>query len=671
MIAGCFDPSDVAMAEGSGDSTSDESSGRSTSFGTMDGEATAGTASTSADPMESGSATGPGDSSSPNADPHALADTYLAGQDESLAIASAAGLLRNDIDPDGDALQVIASAPSSTREGGEVEVQADGSFAYAPPPASWWGEDSFTYEVSDERGGTAIGEVRVMVRPKAIPLGLVAGGTGGFSIDGQVPRDSLGFSVSGAGDVNGDGLADLIVGAPGAEPDPTVATDAGRSYVVFGKAGGETVSLNAVAGGTGGFVIDGQTSGDSSGISVSGAGDVNGDGLADLLVGAYNADPAAGADAGRSYVVFGKAGGEAVSLAAIAGGTGGFVIEGEASGDLLGISVSGAGDVNGDGLADLIVGAPGADPPVRRTDAGRSYVVFGKPGGEAVSLAAIAGGTGGFVIDGQAYGGFAGFSVSGAGDVNGDGLADLIVGAYRESPGRSYVVFGKAGGEAVSLPSVAGGAGGFVINGEVSGDNSGRSVSGAGDVNGDGLGDLIVGAHRAVLPAARSYAGRSYVVFGKAGGEAVSLAVVAGGTGGFAIDGEASDDNSGRSVSEAGDVNGDGFADLIVGALQADPATGSSAGRSYVVFGKAGGDLVSLAAVASGTGGFAIDGEASDDFSGLSVSGAGDVNGDRFADVIVGAPTAEPPATVGAGTGKSYVVFGGDFSLSATFLDTP
>jgi hypothetical protein len=106
-------------------------------------------------------------------------------------------------------------------------------------------------------------------------------------------------------------------------------------------------------------VINGQCAGDFSGWSVSAAGDVNGDGLADLIVGAGRSDPAAGSDAGRSYVVFGKTGGSAVDLSAIAAGSGGFVINGECAGDFSGYkSVSAAGDVNGDGLADLIVGAP-------------------------------------------------------------------------------------------------------------------------------------------------------------------------------------------------------------------------------------------------------------------------------------------------------------------------
>ncbi|MBA5249770.1 MAG: hypothetical protein FE834_09645, partial [Gammaproteobacteria bacterium] len=168
---------------------------------------------------------------------------------------------------------------------------------------------------------------------------------------------------------------------------------------------------------------------------------------------------------------------------------------------------------------------------------------------------------------------------------------------------------------------------GFVINGEVANDYSGQSVSFAGDVNGDGLDDLIIGAYNANLQK-----GRSYVVFGKTDTNAINLSDIASasGTGGFAINGEKANDFSGISVSSAGDVNGDGLDDLIVGASSSD----SRKGKSYVVFGKTNGTTINLSdiASASGIGGFVINGEAANDFSGRSVSSAGDVNGDGLDD---------------------------------------
>ena len=465
----------------------------------------------------------------------------------------------------------------------------------------------------------------------------------GFRIDGSEPYDISGRSVSGAGDVNGDGLADLIVGAYAADQNTTLNT--GASYVVFGKTDTTPVSLSSL--GAGGFRIDGIDAGDLSGFSVSGAGDVNGDGLADLIVGAFGADPNAEPSAGESYVVFGKSDSAAVSLSAL--GLGGFRIDGIDIEDSSGRSVSGAGDVNGDGFADLLIGAFKAN-----VSAGHSYVVFGKTGSTSVSLASL--GTAGFRIDGIDTNDSSGESVSGAGDVNGDGLADIIVGASRAEPngivnaGESYVIFGKTGSAAVSLAAL--GAGGFRITGADSGDQSGKSVAGAGDVNGDGFADLIVGAYNADLTApARVNAGRSYVVFGKTNTTAVSLGSL--GAGGFSIDGIDANDSAGTSVSGAGDVNGDGLADLVIGASGADPNGADEAGESYVVFGKTGSTAVSLAAL--GAGGFRVDGIDAFDGSGYSVSGAGDVNGDGLADLIVGAFYADPNDNTSAG--ESYVIF--------------
>jgi vacuolar-type H+-ATPase subunit E/Vma4 len=575
----------------------------------------------------------------------------------------------------GSATLTAGETLSVTVNGATYRVQPDQStrawslnLGTATPSAGSLGalEAGQSYEViaraTDVAGNTRVdGTSQELTLSRPIPridLSAIASGSGGFVINGQSLYDESGISVSSAGDVNGDGLADLLVGASGS--DPAAGANAGRSYVVFGKTSTSAIALSAIAAGSGGFVINGQGANDWSGSSVAAAGDVNLDGLADLIVGAYGSDPSAGNVAGRSYVIFGKTSGAAVDLSAVAGGTGGFVINGQGASDASGRSVSSAGDVNGDGLIDFLVGA--SDSSTSMGDrAGRSYVVFGKTSTSAIDLSAIAAGSGGFVINGQGASDWSGSSVAAAGDVNLDGLADLIVGAYGSDrsagnvAGRSYVIFGKTSGAAVDLSAVAGGTGGFVINGQCAGDKSGISVSSAGDVNGDGLADVIVGAMDS-SPPGRSSAGRSYVVFGKSSGTAVDLSALATGSGGFVINGQCAYDSSGISVSFAGDFNGDGLADLIVGANLASPASGWRDGRSYLVFGKTSGTEVNLSAVAMGSGGFVINGQAMNDFSGRSVSAAGDINGDGLVDLLVGAPGSDPSFFLDAG--RSYVVFG-------------
>jgi FG-GAP repeat protein len=171
--------------------------------------------------------------------------------------------------------------------------------------------------------------------------------------------------------------------------------------------------------------------------------------------------------------------------------------------------VSGVGDVNGDGFADVALGVPQASPNV--ASSGQTYVVFGKADTTSVELTDIVEGIGGFALDGEASSDLSG-SVTGAGDVNGDGLADLVIGAPGHGgAGRSYVVYGKADTERVQLGDIAMGEGGLALDGEGAVDNSGYAVGGGGDVNGDGVPDLLIGAPSNVGAAGP---GRAYVVFG-------------------------------------------------------------------------------------------------------------------------------------------------------------
>ena len=519
------------------------------------------------------------------------------------------------------------------------------------------GSNSISVTAVDAAGNpsaSAATQTLIIIIP-AINLSTIEAGVGGFVINGKSLSDDSGFSVSNAGDVNGDGLDDLIVGAPFVDSSGSI--DTGKSYVVFGQTTGTAINLSAVETGVGGFVMNGQNAGDYTGYSVSGAGDVNGDGLDDLIVGAYGGI----GNAGKSYVVFGKSSTTAINLSDVELGIGGFLVYTANNNYRSGFSVSGAGDVNGDGLDDLIIGAPGADA----YGYGKSYVVFGKNTTSEVNLTEIEAGNGGFTISGLSTVNHSGNSVSNAGDVNGDGFDDLIVGALwlGGAGSKSYVIFGQSTSAAINLSSIEAGNGGFVIIGLIGSDLLEYNVSNAGDVNGDGLDDLILGAELSYIASSGGwYVGKSYVVFGKTDTTPIDVTSIIAGSGGFVINGQSAGDYAGHSISSAGDVNGDGLDDLIVGTYGS-----GSAGKSYVVFGKTTGTGINLSIIEAGIGGFIINGQNASDYSGGSVSSAGDVNGDGFADLIVGATGADPAGQYEAG--KSYVIFGGASNYTSSIVD--
>jgi hypothetical protein len=406
-----------------------------------------------------------------------------------------------------------------------------------------------------------------------------------------------------------------------------------------------SVELATLDGGNG-FGIKGVLSGDLSGMSVSSAGDVNGDGIADVIVGAPNA----GANPGSAYVVFGTGQARPASLDLGAlDGVDGFRILGAAPNDQLGFSVSAAGDVNGDGIDDVIVGAPSAG-------AGAAYVVLGRraPFPAVVEVSSVDG-TDGFRIEGAVADGGLGHGVAAAGDLNGDGVDDVVIGSTSAIDALAYVVYGRRTAQAGPFAPVVevaalDGQNGFRLVG-----SGGRaSVSGAGDVNGDGIDDIVVGS---------ALSASAYVVFGRStaatGPFPASVAVAAlDGHSGFKISGTWANSWLGGSVAAA-DVNGDGLADVIVGAPMNSVPNGTWAGAAFVVFGRdtAGGAFPPVLDVKTLTGpnGFRFDGSTGERM-GFSVALAGDLDGDGFDDIVLGAPHGSPSGATARGA--AFVVFG-------------
>jgi hypothetical protein len=256
---------------------------------------------------------------------------------------------------------------------------------------------------------------------------------------------------------------------------------------VFGTPDGQpaTFALASLSG-VNGFRIDGVAASDFAGYSVASAGDVNGDGFDDIIIGALGLDPNAVTSAGGAYVMFGKASWTpAVSLSSL-NGTNGFRLDGAAEMDQTGYRVASAGDLNKDGFGDFIVSAWQADPG-GNDNAGSSYILFGKATGWTSTLALSSlNRTNGFRLDGVVGIGSSGASVASAGDVNGDGIDDLIVGASVGSnplnSGAAFVLFGKTSGwtPTIALSSLDG-SNGFRLDGVGSGDNTGFSAASAGE----------------------------------------------------------------------------------------------------------------------------------------------------------------------------------------------
>ena len=433
---------------------------------------------------------------------------------------------------------------------------------------------------------------------------------GGINMDSQVDiilkgeheRDMFGFSVSRAGDVNNDGFDDVIVGAQGYYLN---GYDAGRVYVFFGGVEMDTIPD---------LIMTGEHSGDSFGSTVSGAGDLNNDGFADMLVAAYRKR--------RVYIYYGGNEKDTIADVLIVGSNGQSAgdINNDGFDDLLVnkslywggnpmdsipdhildniTNVTGSGDYNNDGFSDILAGNP---YDTTNGDYSGSVSIFF--GGNQLDLSPD------LEFFGSPANDYFGKSVSSAGDLNNDGYDDIIIGIYgsdllKQNAGAANIYLG--GNTIKNEPD-------FTFNGQKADDFFGYSVSCAGDVNNDGFSDILAGSLQA---------NQANLYLGNKSADTLKTII---------FKGSKSDKRFGNCVSNAGDFNNDGFDDFMI-ADYCNSVKGSNVGRAYLYFGGSEIDT---------NPDLTFEGEATLNNFGTTVACAGDVNGDGISDIMVGAPGYE------------------------------
>jgi hypothetical protein len=449
------------------------------------------------------------------------------------------------------------------------------------------------------------------------------------------------------GDINGDGTADLLIGVVG---DDTAAKDAGAAY---GYYGGSSPEVQAD------LILTGENQLDAFGNAVAKVGDIDGDGYEDVLVGAYlfDRDQDRQDNVGRAYLFWGGPIPSTVPA---------LIFTGDNAYDYFGISVAGAGDVNGDGYPDVAVGAYRATVTAacgggtsRLPGIGRVYVYFGGPRStmDAKADAVLTGET--TLLPGdpasacrqdEEFGG----SVAGAGDINGDGYDDLVVGAREKTTpasktGRAYVFYGGPWFVGVGADRAD-----VILSGTATGDEFGEAVAGAGDTNGDGFADLVIGA-----PLRDGLAVDSGAIFWYSGRGLPLMSPP------LVRNGLAIEDNFGFSVASAGDVNRDGYADVVVGAFLDDAGAVNNGSAALYL-----GGVPPFSTPATTYWGEIAN---SDDEFGIAVSGAGDVNQDGYDDVIVGAYRNDAccGVTTGFDGGRAYLFIGESVPTSRAAASRP
>ncbi len=417
-------------------------------------------------------------------------------------------------------------------------------------------------------------------------------------------------------DVNGDGYDDLAIGAPSASPAGRIV--AGAVTIYFGSAAGPSPTASQT--------LEGLAAGDRLGDSVASAGDIDGDGYGDLVVGASMATvtaPVPLSTAGKVYLF--RGGPRGLDLAPS------LVLNGVAAGDNFGNSVASAGDVNGDGYADVLAGAW-----LSNMATGAVSVFHGRATGLSSAPA--------IVLTGPDFFSQFGFSVAHVGDANGDGFSDVAIGAplsprIAPSTGRVYVYYGSATGLASAVSRT--------LSGAAHNDRFGASLAGGFDANNDGYSDTVIGSFRSD-PGGVSDVGMATLFLGRTTGYETTPSAT------IMLPMGSAEDYFGEAVSNLGDVNRDGYDDIAIGALQATRGGRRNTGLVAVFHGNISGIGAAPARV--------IEGSAAGDALGASIAGI-DGNGDGFEDLLVGAPQSLASPT---GAGRVSYFAGSTAGITAT-----
>lgn len=445
------------------------------------------------------------------------------------------------------------------------------------------------------------------------------------AIFGDVSDDDFGTSTA-ARDVNCDGYSDLIVGAP---YNDDAGADAGAVFIFFGPTAGGSLNASDAD-----VILTGENAGDMAARSIAAIGDVNGDGCDDFIAGAHGND-STGTDAGAAYVFYGSS-----SLASASLTTADVFYHGIRSGDYAGYAASGAGDVNGDGYDDILIGAYGNDNVA--SAAGMAYIIFG---GTGLTNMVLSGSD--VRIFGFAAADNFGKAVSPAGDFNNDGYDDILISALGDddggtSAGAVYLITGSA-----AWPRFYMLPGGYKFVAESSYDSAGLSLAAAGDVNGDGYDDFLIGTPYDDDNASNS--GAAYLYYGTSTRRLRPVSHLKQAP--VKITGSAANDYFGYSVASAGDLDGDGYDDILIGALYTDD-NATNAGSAVLFYG---GSAPFARFLNSTDADASFQGTATNDFAGAAITGAGDVDSDGNEDLFIGASGEN---TNGTSAGAAYFIPG-------------